>query len=114
MLRPLAAPFTRPAVRWLSSTPLWRGNNQNSGNDIQGSGTYSGVNLTSGDPLLAPLGDYGGPTPTRPPLPGSPAIDAATNGMGFTIDQRGLPRVNGFNVDLGAVEFPFGDVAWWR
>src|SRR5262245_24511025 len=55
------------------------GNTQNSGNDIQGSATYSGVNLTSGDPLLAPLGDYGGPTPTRPPLPGSPAIDAATN-----------------------------------
>src|SRR6185503_9378164 len=90
------------------------GNNQDSGNDIQGSGTYSGVNLTSGDPLLAPLGNYGGPTPTRPPLPGSPAIDAATNGPGFTIDQRGFPRVNGFYADLGAVEFPFGDVARWR
>jgi uncharacterized repeat protein (TIGR01451 family) len=28
------------------------------------------------NPLLAPLGNYGGPTQTMPPLPGSPAIDA--------------------------------------
>jgi predicted outer membrane repeat protein len=34
-------------------------------------------NLIGGTPLLAPLGDYGGRTPTMPPLPGSPVIDAA-------------------------------------
>ena len=36
-----------------------------------------GDNLTTGDPLLAPLGSNGGPTQTMLPLPGSPAIDAA-------------------------------------
>ena len=34
-------------------------------------GTYSGGNnLTNGNPLLAPLGNYGGPTQTMPPLSG--------------------------------------------
>ena len=32
-------------------------------------------NVTTGNPLLAPLGYYGGGTNTQPPLPGSPAID---------------------------------------
>jgi len=70
-----------------------------------GTTTSTGVNLTSGDPLLAPLGNYGGPTPTMPPLPGSPAIDGCTNGTTFTTDQRGFPRVVGPFADLGAVEF---------
>jgi predicted outer membrane repeat protein len=66
-------------------------------------------NLTNGDPLLAPLGNYGGPTPTMPPLPGSPALDAAA-GSTETTDQRGALRVadgdgNGTaEVDIGAVE----------
>lgn len=33
-------------------------------------------NLLTGNPELAPLADFGGATPTMPPLPGSPAIDA--------------------------------------
>lgn len=41
-------------------------------------GTATGINnLTTGDPLLAPLGDYGGPTQTMLPRRGSPALDAA-------------------------------------
>ena len=64
----------------------------------------TGVNLTSGDPLLAPLGNYGGPTQTMPPLPGSPAIDACPNGSTFATDQRGYPRCSGARVDIGAVE----------
>jgi hypothetical protein len=57
------------------------------------------------DPLLAPLGDYGGPTQTMPPLPGSPAIDAGfdTGSLPAT-DQRGLNRVVNGIVDIGAVE----------
>jgi len=61
-------------------------------------------NLTNGDPLLAPLGNYGGPTQTMPPLPGSPAIDAG-GASTFTTDQRGRPRVVGSAPDIGAVEF---------
>jgi hypothetical protein len=57
------------------------------------------------DPLLAPLGDYGGPTQTMPPLAGSPAIDAAdTDDPGGT-DQRGFPRFVGGALDIGAVEY---------
>jgi hypothetical protein len=56
------------------------------------------------DPLLAPLGNYGGPTPTMPPLPGSPAIDAGDNTNAPATDQQGLPRVVNGTIDIGAVE----------
>jgi CSLREA domain-containing protein len=64
------------------------------------------------DPLLAPLADNGGPTPTHALLPDSPAIDAGDAalraGVGDTaqFDQRGEPfsRVVGARIDIGAVE----------
>ena len=65
-------------------------------------GTSSGSYITSA-PLLAPLGNYGGPTPTMPPLPGSPAINAGAP-TAFATDQRGFPRVVGPAPDIGAVE----------
>ena len=42
-------------------------------------------------PVLGPLQDNGGPTPTRAVLPGSPALD---RGLGTCplLDQRGIPR----------------------
>ncbi len=65
------------------------------------SGTFTGsYNLTSGAPLLAPLGNYGGLTQTMPPLPGSPAIDG---GGTVTNDQRGFPRIG--IPDIGAAEY---------
>ncbi|MBC8095864.1 MAG: hypothetical protein H7Y43_08625, partial [Akkermansiaceae bacterium] len=72
--------------------------------NVFATGAFTGANnLTNGNPLLAPLGNYGGPTPSRPPLPGSPAVDqgAATP---LTTDQRGYPRSIGAQVDIGAVE----------
>src|SRR5262249_30202667 len=55
------------------------------------------------NPLLAPLGDYGGSTQTMPLLPGSLAIDAGTSGSGIpATDQRGMSRFGG--VDIGAFE----------
>jgi len=66
---------------------------------------------------LAQLGNYGGPTQTMPPLPGSDAIDAGSNalaigpdGKPLLTDQRGFPRiVNALHkgtptVDIGAAE----------
>ena len=84
------------------------GNTASSGDNIFNSGTQndSGINITSGDPMLAPLGNYGGPTPTMPPLSDSPAIDpvGGTNTSTFATDQRGALRVVGGIVDVGAVE----------
>lgn len=62
-----------------------------------------GFGIISGNPRLAPLASYGGPTWTRPPLPGSIVID---NGIGVlaTVDQRGAPRSNGPAMDIGATE----------
>src|SRR5262249_18546062 len=60
-------------------------------------------NLTSGDPLLAPLDNYGGTALTMPLLPGSPALDAGTSGAGIPAsDQRGSSRFGA--VDIGAFE----------
>jgi len=60
------------------------------------------------DPKLGPLADNGGPTQTMALLPGSPAVnagdDALADAVGLTTDQRGLPRVAGSAVDIGAYE----------
>jgi CSLREA domain-containing protein len=59
------------------------------------------------NPLLAPLGNYGGPTQTIALLPGSPAIDAGSNSLipsGVTTDGRGLSRIVNGTVDIGAFE----------
>ena len=53
------------------------------------------VNSINADPNLAPLANYGGPTQTLLPLPGSAAICAGTqpslNSTPLTTDQRGVP-----------------------
>lgn len=56
------------------------------------------------DPLLGPLADNGGPTPTRHPLDGSPLLDADPACPAGEIDQRGVARPQGPACDIGAVE----------
>ncbi len=71
------------------------------------SGMFAGAdNFTNGNPQLCPLGNYGGPTQSMPPLPGSPAIDAGDDDVTnfFTVDERGYLRLSGAHVDMGAVE----------
>ncbi|KAA6462090.1 hypothetical protein DYQ86_10755 [Acidobacteria bacterium AB60] len=67
--------------------------------------------ITASDPLLEPLGNFGGPTQTMLPKPGSPAICAGTTGLvpsDVSTDQRGFSRTTNYNgsvcVDLGAVQ----------
>lgn len=69
--------------------------------------SQAGTNAASGpspltvDPLLAPIGDYGGPTRTIPLKRDSPARDASV-GSTDAYDQRGSPRSG--VPDLGAYE----------
>jgi uncharacterized repeat protein (TIGR01451 family) len=81
--------------------------------ETNGSSGWAGSDLTgtSSRPLgalLGSLGDYGGPLPTIPLLPGSPAIGTGVvaNYPGtttpITTDERGAPR--GSVVDIGAFQ----------
>jgi hypothetical protein len=84
-----------------------------SGFGMPGSHDQVGTAATPLAPQLAPLADYGGPTWTMPPLPGSLAIDQGTAG-GVTLDQRGRARpydqptvanmAGGDGSDIGAYE----------
>ncbi|PMP82562.1 MAG: hypothetical protein C0183_09955, partial [Roseiflexus castenholzii] len=61
------------------------------------------------DPLLAPLANNGGPTPTHALLAGSPALNripGGTNDCGdaIAIDQRGISRPQDGACDVGAFE----------
>jgi uncharacterized protein (DUF2141 family) len=82
-----------------------------------GSDLVDGVNgniVGVSNPQLSPLGNYGGPTQTMPPLFGSLAINGGSNSAlpkGDTTDQRGDPRIAGGAVDIGAVELPSGSIS---
>ncbi|MBN1675883.1 MAG: hypothetical protein JXR37_32870 [Kiritimatiellae bacterium] len=73
-------------------------------------------NLYDISPMLLPLGDYGGPTPTHLPAWGSPVIDAGKH-MGYREDQRlerrprNIARVPNAadGTDIGAVEVRLRD-----
>ena len=88
-----------------------------SGNNLIGNTDGSNTAWTGSDltgtgaapllPVIAALGNYGGPTQTMPLLPGSPAIDAGSNALipgGVTTDQRGDSRIVNSTVDIGAFE----------
>jgi len=71
-------------------------------------GADNGGNL-DGDPLLGPLQDNGGATPTFLPGIGSPAIDhgadnVCTVGPAHALDQRGVARPQGTHCDIGSIE----------
>jgi hypothetical protein len=63
----------------------------------------AGSDVTNVDPMLGPLEDNGGPTETRAPQPGSPAVDFGSTSC-TAEDQRGVPRIQGPSCDVGAVE----------
>jgi hypothetical protein len=73
--------------------------------------SISGTGNVNQPALLDPLGNYGGPTQTISPMPGSPAINGGgAVGQGPTgntvpnADQRGIIRPQGAGVDIGAFE----------
>jgi CSLREA domain-containing protein len=115
LLNTILASATPPNLSVLGTvTMVSLGNNlaDDDGNDFLTQGTDK-LNTNA---LLAPLADYGGPTPTRALLPGSPAINMGNNcvltnncasdnlGFNLTTDQRGLNRQVSSAVDIGAFE----------
>jgi CSLREA domain-containing protein len=83
----------------------------NSGGDFSGGPTYSnngGNEISVSGISLAPLGNYGGPTQTMIPLPGSAAICAINPSTATGADQRGEPRTTTYGAitcqDSGAVQ----------
>jgi hypothetical protein len=80
----------------------------------------SNTQAVDADPMLAPLGNYGGPTQTMLPQPGSSAICAGSAALaaGLTTDQRGFPRTTSYSiggtptvcVDAGAVQTNYQSV----
>lgn len=68
-----------------------------------------GANFTGNDPLLSGLGNFGGQQPTVVPLSGSDLVDQVAE-ADRQFDQRGLPRLVGGGLDLGATESQGSDV----
>ena len=91
-------------------------NNLANGSEDDCNGCTSNTNAVTGDPMLSALGNYGGPTQTMIPLPGSAAICAGALAnilSGLTTDQRSYSNKNstypGYTsdapcVDAGAVQ----------
>ena len=57
--------------------------------------------------MLGPLQDNGGPTQTMLLLAGSSALEAGYNPTCASTDQRGVPRPQNTNCDVGAVEMVY-------
>ena len=83
-----------------------------------GNGDYVGTFSSPIDPQLAKMRNFGGPTPTRPLLAASLALNHGINcvvtntcspatASALTLDQRGMQRQIGAFVDIGAVETNF-------
>jgi len=62
------------------------------------------MDTISNDPKLGPLQNNGGLTATHALAPGSPAVDKGNNLQALDFDQRGAPRLQGRQADIGAFE----------
>lgn len=69
-----------------------------------GSCSNNAIGFHTGDPLLGPLHDNGGPTLTHALLSASPAINAGDTATCLAEDQRGVPRPQLGQCDIGAFE----------
>jgi CSLREA domain-containing protein len=80
------------------------------GNNLSSDSSCAAAFTATGDrnntaPLLGPLRNNGGPTPTHALLWGSPAIDGGSNAGCPGADQRSVARPQRGMCDIGAVEF---------
>lgn len=73
--------------------------------ETPGDATLNGIdNITGVDPGLGKLTDNGGPTLSMLPAATAPVLNDGKPSVSSGVDQRGLPRVVGGRVDMGAVE----------
>ncbi len=84
---------SQPEIRVVTATATSQGYNlvgdsAGDSTDTQIPITYQSTDIQNKPPLLDPLADYGGTTPTRRLQTGSPAFDKG-NSFGLTTDQRG-------------------------
>jgi hypothetical protein len=75
-------------------------------NIIRRQNDFPEITVSNADPLLGPLLDNGGSSPTHALLEGSPAINVGSNPLSLSTDQRGAAhaRVVGAVADIGAFE----------
>lgn len=101
----IIATNTAPNASDVSGQFTDQGNNligNNDGSNGFTNSTLIGSSTAPIDPLLAPLGNYGGITQTQTLLPGSPALDTGNSSTAPANDQRGVGRIG--NADIGAIE----------
>jgi fibronectin-binding autotransporter adhesin len=71
-------------------------------------GSINMLNVSTSDLDLSPLGNFGGPTPTMPPLVGSAALSSGANVVNLAYDQRGIGFVSltpgETGIDVGAFQ----------
>ena len=86
---------------------------------VDGGGNVFSSGSGTLDPVLAPLGFYGGSTQTQPPLPGSPALCAGlvSADQGTATDQRGATHstaycTQGTQLDSGAIQTSYSAIAF--
>jgi predicted outer membrane repeat protein len=68
-------------------------------------GFSGGTNIITADPLLGPLGNYGGFTETILLQAESSAVDSGNDSYCPATDQRGVTRPQGSHCDIGAYEY---------
>jgi CSLREA domain-containing protein len=107
-----AAVFTPSFVVDASNNLFFANIDSGTGSESDCFGCTTNTQPIATDPMLAALSNYGGPTQTMLPLPGSAAICAGSISLlpaGTTTDQRGFARLNtsyssSSCLDVGAVQ----------
>ena len=79
--------------------------NSASTNNLVADGSCPAALSLSGNPQLGPLANNGGSIQTFALLANSPAIDAGSDTLCTSTDQRGVSRPQGAHCDIGAFEF---------